>query len=186
MVSLGALWLPILVSAIAVFFAGFILRMVLPHHWSDFQGVKDEDGLIKALAGHNLGAGQYNFPHCTSAAAMKDPAWQKKMAEGPAGWMVILPKGTPSMGKPLGLQLLYCVILSFFVAYVGHETLHAGDSFIRVLQIAGTVAVLAHIGAIAPHSIWMGRPWLVSIKEIIDGIIYGLVTGAVFAAMWPA
>ena len=38
----------------------------------------------------------------------------------------------------------------------------------------------------APYSIWKGLRWSVTIKFVIDGIIYGLVTAATFAWMWPA
>jgi hypothetical protein len=43
MVSIPSLWLPILVSAIIVFLASWILHMFLPYHRSDFQKVPSED-----------------------------------------------------------------------------------------------------------------------------------------------
>jgi len=37
MIPLTALWLPILVSAVIVFFASFIMHMVLAYHKSDYR-----------------------------------------------------------------------------------------------------------------------------------------------------
>ncbi len=37
MVTLGSLWLPIVLSAVVVFFASWLMHMVLPHHWTDWK-----------------------------------------------------------------------------------------------------------------------------------------------------
>jgi hypothetical protein len=31
----------------------------------------------------------------------------------------------------------------------------------------------------------MGKPWSSVAKEIVDGLIYGALTGATFAWLWP-
>ena len=58
MIPLTALWLPILVSAVVVFFASFIMHMVLAYHKSDYRKLPDEDRVTDALrnAGVNTGA----------------------------------------------------------------------------------------------------------------------------------
>jgi hypothetical protein len=43
MIPLTALWLPIMVSAVIVFFASFIIHMVLTYHKSDYRKLSDED-----------------------------------------------------------------------------------------------------------------------------------------------
>lgn len=48
MVPLTALWLPILLAAVIVFFASFTMHMVLPYHKSDYQKLPDEDKLLAA------------------------------------------------------------------------------------------------------------------------------------------
>jgi hypothetical protein len=35
-------------------------------------------------------------------------------------------------------------------------------------------------------SIWYGRSWLAAFKTTVDGLIYALITGAVFMWLWPA
>src|SRR5882724_9581192 len=65
MVSLTALWLPILLSAIIVFVASSILHMVLPYHRSDYQRLPDEDRLLSAMRAAGVKRGMYHFPFCT-------------------------------------------------------------------------------------------------------------------------
>ncbi len=43
MIPLTALWLPILLSVVIVFFASFIMHMVLAYHKSDYRKLPDED-----------------------------------------------------------------------------------------------------------------------------------------------
>jgi hypothetical protein len=31
----------------------------------------------------------------------------------------------------------------------------------------------------------MGRPWSATIKELIDGLIYGMMTAGAFGWLWP-
>ena len=57
MVSLAALWLPIIVAAVIVFIAGFVMNMVLPHHRTDFARLADEDGFREAVRSQGLAQG---------------------------------------------------------------------------------------------------------------------------------
>jgi hypothetical protein len=58
MIPLTALWLPILLSAVIVFFASFIMHMLLAYHKSDYRKLPDEDRVTDALrnAGVTRGA----------------------------------------------------------------------------------------------------------------------------------
>ena len=49
MVSLAALWLPIILAAVIVFIASSILHMVLPYHRGDYKKLPDEDKVSAAL-----------------------------------------------------------------------------------------------------------------------------------------
>jgi len=35
-------------------------------------------------------------------------------------------------------------------------------------------------------SIWKGVAWSTTLKFVLDGLLYALATGAVFAWLWPA
>ena len=70
MVSLTSLWLPILVSAVAVFVVSSIMHMVLPLHKNDFKAFPQEDAVLDALRRFNLPAGDYVAPRPASSAAI--------------------------------------------------------------------------------------------------------------------
>jgi hypothetical protein len=57
MVSLTSLWLPILLSAVAVFIASSIIHMVLPYHRGDYKKVPQEDAVMDALRKFGIPAG---------------------------------------------------------------------------------------------------------------------------------
>ena len=60
MVSLANLWLPVLLSAVIVFFASSIIHMVLPYHRSDYKKLPDEDNVRAALRAAGLGRGFFS------------------------------------------------------------------------------------------------------------------------------
>ena len=62
MISLTALWLPILVSAVIVFFASAIMHMVLAYHKSDYRKLPDEDLLLSDIRDGELSAWVVNIP----------------------------------------------------------------------------------------------------------------------------
>jgi hypothetical protein len=97
----------------------------------------------------------------------------------------VWPKGPINMGKSMGQWVTYVLVISIVVAYVTGRTLGVGASFPAVFRLSGTVASLAYASAIVPSAIWWGRPWSVTWKEVADGIVYGLLTGASFGWLFP-
>ena len=55
-----------------------------------------------------------------------------------------------------------------------------------VFRIAGTVAILGYAFSNVTDSIWKSISWGTTCKFVVDGIVYGLVTAATFAWLWPA
>ena len=51
--------------------------------------------------------------------------------------------------------------------------------------MAGTTAILAYCAALIPRSIWFGHPWGATVKECLDGVVYGLLTAGTFGWLWP-
>jgi hypothetical protein len=180
-----SLWLPILLSAVAVFIGSSVIHMVLRYHWSDMAGLKDEDGVREALRKTGAGPGDYSIPHCRTMAEMADPGVAAKFKEGPVGFVTVLPNGPPAMGKSLVLWFVYSIVVSLMVAYVAGRVFSAGANYLEVFRIAGTAAFLAYAGAEPVQSIWRGRNWSTSVKMTIDGLIYALLTAGVFGWLWP-
>jgi len=110
MVSLTALWLPILLSAVIVFIASSIIHMVLPYHRSDYRQLPDEDKLLATLRAAGLKPGLYHFPFCTHKD-MNSPAAQEKYKQGPVGLLTVFPSGPVAMPKFLGMWFVYCLLV---------------------------------------------------------------------------
>lgn len=182
-VGLMSLWLPIVLSALIVFIASSLVWMVVKWHDSDWSKLPDEEAARAALKG--VGPGQYSIPHAASNSARQDPEWMEKCKEGPMGMLVMFPSGLPAMGKQLVQWMVYCLVISLLVAYVASATLAEGTAYLKVFQVAGTVAVLAYAGAAAQGAIWFGHTWSRTVKDIIDGVVYGLLSAGVFGWLWP-
>ena len=185
MIPLTSLWLPILVSAVGVFFASFIMHMVLTYHRSDYRPLANEEPVTDALRNCGVTPGPvYFFPFC-SFEEMKSPAVIEKFKRGPVGFITILPNGAPGMGKNLISWFLYCFVISLFAAYLSSRLLAPATAFIQVFRVIGTVAFLGYGAAHAQESIWGGRSWVVTFKHIFDSVVFALLSGAVFAWLWP-
>lgn len=186
MVSLGALWLPIVLSAVAVFVASSVIHMVLTLHRADYKKLPNEDRVQDVLRGDNLAVGTYVFPHAEGMAGMKDPAFQEKFKRGPVGHMTILRGGSPAMGMMLGQWFVFSLVAGVFAAYVAGRTLGPGAEYLEVFRVAGTTAFLAYSGSEATKSIWFGQLWSVTARHWVDGIIYALLTAGFFGWLWPS
>jgi hypothetical protein len=184
MVPLTALWLPILVSAVVVFIASSIMHTVLPYHRSDYRQLPDEDNLLVALRGAGLPRGLYVFPFGTHKD-MKTPAMQEKYKQGPVGMMTVFPAGPPVMPKFLAQWFGYCLIMAFFVAYLAGHTVSAGAPYLAVFRVVGTAAFLGYGLGQVSSAIWKGQTWSMTIKEVIDGLVYGVLTAGTFGWLWP-
>jgi len=184
MVPLTELWAPILLSAVIVFVASSILHMVLPYHRSDYQKLPEEEKVRAALREAGVKHGLYMFPFCTHQE-MKSPEVVEKFQQGPVGTLTVFPSGPPAMPKYLAKWFCYCVVVAFFVAYLAGRTLTPGTDYLHVFRVAGCAAFLAYGLGHLSNGIWKGQPWSVTIKEVVDGLIYGLLTGGTFGWLWP-
>ncbi len=184
MVPLTAHWLPILVSAAIVFVASFIMHMVLPYHRGDYSQLPEEDKILATLRTAALKRGLYIFPFCTHKD-MKSPALIEKQKQGPVGFMTIVPSGPPAMPKFLIQWFVYCLLIGFFVAYLAAHTVAPGAQYLAVFRVVGTAAFLAYGLGHVSNGIWKGQTWSSTIKEVIDGLVYGLLTAGTFGWLWP-
>jgi hypothetical protein len=185
METLIGLWMPILLSAVLVFVASSLIWNLLGAHKWHVKAMPDEAGALEALGKQNMGPGQYSFPYVSGAKAMKDPAFQEKLKRGPVGLLILRAPGPIHMGKFLGQWFVYLLFVSYVVALVLGHTLHAGDPYMQVFQIAGVTAFAAYSLGALPNAIWWGRPWKSALKEFADGVVYALLTAGCFGWLWP-
>src|SRR5256886_13537092 len=82
MIPLTALWLPILLSAVIVFFASFIMHTVLAYHKSDYRKLPDEDRVTDAMRGAGVTRGPaYFFPYFSFKEMKSAPVIEKMNAD---------------------------------------------------------------------------------------------------------
>jgi len=184
MTPLADLWLPILVSGVAVFILSALMWMMMPHHKKDYARLPDEDAVMKVLRDGGAAHGQYSFPHCEGHKAMKDPAWQAKQKLGPIGMLYLVP-GCPNMGKAMTLSILHNLGIAVLVAYIASNSLLPGADYLAVFRIVGATTILAYCGARFADAIWMGHTWRGVATQVFDGVVYGLATAGIFGWLWP-
>jgi len=181
----GSLWIPVLVSAAAVFLGSSILHMALAYHKADYKVLPNEGAVREALAKGGPAPGVYFTPYCTDMKQMKEPAIKEKLEKGPVAMLTLYPKGAPDMRRHLGLWFAFTVFVSFVAAYVARHTLHPGADGMQVMRITGAVAFAAYGLSHVSDSIWKGQPWANTVRALVDGAIYSILTGLTFRLLWP-
>lgn len=186
MVTIQELWQPILLSAVLAFFAGFVLYMLLPLHARDWSMLPDEVGVMARLREAKVAPGGYLFPCPTKPKEMASPEFQAKMAQGPVGIAFIRPSGVMKMGPALGKMMVYHLVVSVMVGYIAGRALAPGVEYLRVFQIVGATAVLGYAGGGGiPFAIWYRPPARYVVNQLIDGVVWGLLTAGAFGWLWP-
>jgi hypothetical protein len=192
------LWLPIVASAAAVWIASCLAWMVVGHHKNDWKELPAEGEFIDAVEAMKIPPGTYGFPEFRKCAGLskeqKQALWEN-MQKRPMGLLRVW--GPINMGRNMGLTLLVYLIVSVLIGYLGWATLGHGEGaaaglasvarpgFGRVMQVLGTAGVLAYCFAGLPNDIWFQRSRREVVTGLIDGVAFGLITGAVFAWLWP-
>ena len=185
MVGISALWMPILLSAVIVFIVSSVIHMLTPFHWNDWRKLPKEDETMGALRPFNIPPGDYAVPSAGSPKGMKDPKFIEKMSKGPVAFMTVVPSGPPAMGSNLVMWFLYSVVVSFFAAYIAGRALAPGANYLHVFRFVGASAFLCYAMGLPQNSIWYKRNWGTTIKTMIDGLIYALMTAGTFGWLWP-
>lgn len=178
---LADFWLPIVVSAVGVFIVSSIIHMATPMHKADWRKLPDEEENLKSLRDAGIKPDMYMFPSSGSMKDMNSPEYLAKCERGPVGYIVILPNEMWNIGKSLGQWFAFSVLISVFTAYVAGFALMPMAGAGEIFRLTATVATMGYAFANFPDSIWKGCRWSVTMRFVVDGLFYGLTTGAVFA-----
>ena len=116
---------------------------------------------------------------------MRSPQFMEKFKRGPVMMFTVMPGGSMAMGRNMVQWFVYCVVISFFAAYVAGRALGVGAEYLRVFRFVGVTAFLAYAAALWPMSIWYRRSWLTTFKGTVDGLVYALLTAGTFGWLWP-
>ena len=146
-------WMPIVLSAVIVFFASFLTHMVLPLHKSEFKKLPDEDATMAGLAG--VAPDLYMFPFMSGPEDMKSHDYLAKVQKGPNGMVILWPKPV-NMGQNLGLTFLFYLLVGVFCG-VYWVALHC-----RGCAVPGAVPPLWGGGVLC------ARPWLDVVLHLVS------------------
>jgi hypothetical protein len=185
MIPIIQLWLPILVSSVAVFIASGFVHMVLKWHKADDLKLPNEDEVAAALRRSGAAPGQYVIPHCPNMKVLQTQDMQKKFAEGPVAYIKLRPVGVPNMGRSLGQWFALTLLISLLAGIVTGTALPIGAVRCSAFTMAGLVAFAAYGCGSISGAIWKGQTWVSVYHDLLDAAIYGAVTGACFARLWP-
>lgn len=185
MISTAQLWLPIVLSAIGVFIASSLIHTVLKWHNADYRKLPNEDDVRLAINRGTPAPGLYIIPHCVDGKEMQSPELQKKFVDGPVATVVIRASGPPKLGPHLAKWFALNLVIALAVAHLAGHTIGIGLPRHGVFLFTGIVTLLAYGAGAVSDGIWFGRPWSAVVKDLLDALIYGLVTGAIFTWLWP-
>ena len=186
MLSLMSLWLPIVLSAVVVFLASSFIHMVLKYHANEVQAVPSEHDVMEALRRFSIPPGEYAMPHADSMAAMKSPTFVEKLNRGPVAILTVRATGPVNIGRSLLQWFVYCLFVSLLAAYIVNLAVGPGTEFRVVFRFVSCAAYIGYGAALWQNTIWYNRSWVTTLKSNIDALIYGFLTGGVFAWLWLA
>ena len=186
MIPILSLWMPILLAAVLVFVGSSIIHMFLTYHRNDYAALSDEAGVMDALRPFNIPPGDYLMPFSSGSEDMRSDAYKEKVERGPVALMTVWDSGAVfNMGPQLTQWFVYCVVVSFFAAYMATRTLGAGADYLAVFRVTGTVAFACYAMALPQRSIWWKQNWPSTLKSMFDGFVYALLTAGAFGWLWP-
>ncbi len=159
MTGITALWLPILLSAIAVFVASSLIHMVSPWHKGDYPKVPDEEAVRSALGPLAIPPGDYMVPRPVGRAEMRSPEFLDKVRAGPNLILTVLPNGPWSMGRNLSLWFGYVLVVTIFGAYIAGRALSPDPEGAEIVRFVGATAFIGYSAALWQMSIWYRRSY---------------------------
>lgn len=177
------MWLPILVSGVLVWIAGFLMWMLLGLHKNEWLELPDERGFMGAMLEMGVKPGQYAFPFSDNGKRMKDPEFQERMNRGPLGYARIWP-GPPNMGLFMAGTLAVNWVIAVFVAYIGSLAAFPESPYLAKFRVIGATAVAIYTLGRLPNDIWFRTPPASVGRNLFEGVVYGLLTAGTFAWLW--
>lgn len=185
MIEWSQLVLPILLSAVAIFFASTVIHVGIKWHNPDYRKLPNEEEVSAAIRRGSPPPGEYVFPHCLEGADKNSPEMKAKFATGPIGVMYLRAAGEIKIGPFLGKWFAYTVLVVALAAYIAKSTLVAGADYLAVFRVVGMTTWLAFAWQGPGDSIWIGKPWSATLRYMVDGLVYGLLAAGVFGWLWP-
>jgi hypothetical protein len=169
----------------AVFVVSAIIHMAPLWHKNDYPKMPREDDVLEALRPLAIPPGDYMLPRPSGTAEMRSPEFAQKMEKGPVMVVTVLPNGPMTMTSSLVQWFVYSAVVGLFSAYIAGRALAPGAGAVSAFRFVGATAFMGYTVALWQMSIWYRRAWGSTVKATVDGLIYAVVTAAVFGWLWP-
>jgi hypothetical protein len=182
---LAALWLPVLLSAVAVFVLSSLIHMVSPWHKGDYPRIPEQEAVMDALRPFAIPPGDYLVPRPVVRADLKSPEFTALVNKGPNLIVTVMKNGPRPMGGIFVLWFLYLLFLGLCAAYLTGAALPAGAAPRSILKFVGLISFIGYGAALWQMSIWFHRQWSTSLKATVDAVIYAVATAGIFIWLWP-
>jgi hypothetical protein len=144
----------------------------------------NEGAVMDALRPFAIPPGDYLFPRVGSMAEMRSPEFAERTQRGPVALMTVMPNGIRPMGPIFVQWFLYLLVVSTLAAHVASRGLHSQARAAFVFHEVALVSFAAYALALWQLSIWYRRAWSITIKSTVDAVVYGAITGGIFAWWW--
>ncbi len=183
MMHLTLLWLPIVVSAVAVFFVSAASHMLIPYRQTEWSPAPDQAALQGAF--REAKPGLYVFPSPDSPRERRTPEAMKRWEQGPSAFLTLVPPGPMSMGRNLALSFLMNLLVAAGAALLVGHIAGAAPRHRLIFHCVGLIGFLAYAVGPLYDAIWYWRPWKSLAMYALDALLYGAAMGAVFVWLWP-
>ncbi|MFO1001825.1 MAG: hypothetical protein U0936_15920 [Planctomycetaceae bacterium] len=183
--ELAGLWIPIVVSAFSVLIVNGIVSCVVRFHLPNWKELPEEDATVEFLQKSGISPGVYLFPgRRKRSAGESEESRLQRMESGPWGTISIMSQ-PPDLGRMMMQASTFFLVINILIAHLAIQALGPADGFITVFRFTGSTAALAYAAGGIPNAIWHGGNFRTALVDVIQGIVLGIVTGAVFATLWP-
>lgn len=108
-----------------------------------------------------------------------------RLTQDPVGFITIVPSDMSRMGKKFGQIFVFYLVMSVLVAYVTGTAFAARHPGMDVFRLSAMVAAMGHGTGVITAAVYFGTPWSNTWRHVLDAVLYGVATGAIFAALWP-
>ena len=185
MLSILSLWLPVLLSAVGVFIASSLIHMVLQWHAREYRRFPNEAEMRAVVGRAQLAPGQYTMPFCPTGKELPREEMHQQFREGPVATLIVRANGLPNMGVALGQWFALTLVVALLSASLAAMVLGAGTDGHKVFHFFAVLTFMVYATGSAINAIWMGKLWSAVAVDLLDSLLYALITGAVFAWLWP-
>ena len=167
-------------AAILMFVYGFVSHAVLP--WHAPADLKDDRALAQAVKASVTEPGMYMVPSRLrpDGTHLSEEQWMKAADEGP--FMLAMIRPAPSkrpMASYMAASFVYNILLALLLGLILRQ-INAG--FFGTVGASAMIGLFSGLSNWLPASNWYGYPAVWWVPYVVDGVLEGILAGAVLAA----